>query len=532
MEKTNFKKLVSLSLAAMLCASVPAISANSAFATDGEPAGGGEPVPVEDNSFVVEETAAIRVSDPAGMRFYANIGADLVDDVQSADEFGFLIFPHAYLAEDENAGKADWQVKGIDGNAEYGLWDYVKVSTTEMDGLIYQRETDGKYCVNGVLHTVVDETMEFAAIAYYVKDGEPVYADFNEDFSRSLSYVAKWAYISEPAKRSAIKSTFDWLNTDEFTINSGKEMQMLSNAVSEDNPCDGLSFTLAKTIAVDGSTFTPVPAEFAGEWNWNGRAILVIADEDPNTDDERAFVSDTYNKKAMFSWIDHRNGVAVMSSKFIDGETARFWNGSSYVKNSVDSVANHESITETESLTDYVEYTGKAGYIPLTLTGSNIYSNIYFSVGTNNWAVPNGHNSTIVAREASELEAVKELYSQVKFRFYVSYDETGKMYGSGNGGITQTMGYINKKMPYGEGYWFEWTITIDQLIDLCENRNANAGTKGGNVAIEDLQVEDNATSVFNGAYLLPIGRITLNLGSTERVGESMNFYVGDCVFVK
>jgi len=434
MEKTNFKKLVSLSLAAMLCASVPAISANGAFATDGAPAGGGEPVPVEDNSFVVEETAAIRVSDPAGMRFYANIGADLVDDVQSADEFGFLIFPHAYLAEDENAGKADWQVKGIDGNAEYGLWDYVKVSTTEMDGLIYQRETDGKYCVNGVLHTVVDETMEFAAIAYYVKDGEPVYADFNKDFSRSLSYVAKWAYLNEPTKRTAIADTFDWFDDSEFTIDSGADLQRLSNVVRTDNTLAGLNFTLSKTIAVDGSTFTPVPAEFAGEWNWNARAILVIADEDPNTDDERAFVSDTYNKKATFSWIDHRNGVAVMSSKLIDGATTKFWSDASspnYVENRVnETLPVDASVTDAENKEDYVNYTGKSAYITLGDNNGSKSTNHHLAVTTNSWALPSTH-TTIAERGALELEAAKELYSSVKFRFYVSIrpNAGGRLYG-------------------------------------------------------------------------------------------------------
>ena len=216
MDKKSLKKLLSLSLATMLCSSVSIVSMQNAFATDGEPAG--EPVPAVDNTFAMEEAASIRISDPSGMRFRVNIGADFVDDVAAADEFGFLIFPHAYLAEDENAGKADWHVKYVDDNTAYGLYDYVEVSATGEDiaSAIYLDEKDGKYYANGVLHTVVDETMEFSAIAYYVQDGQYVYADFDKDFSRSLSFVAKWAYLNEPTKRTALESTFDWLDTSHF----------------------------------------------------------------------------------------------------------------------------------------------------------------------------------------------------------------------------------------------------------------------------------------------------------------------------
>ena len=499
MEKTNFKKLVSLSLAAMLCTSVPAISANSAFATDGEPAGGGEPVPVEDNSFVVEETAAIRVSDPAGMRFYANIGADLVDDVQSADEFGFLIFPHAYLAEDENAGKADWQVKGIDGNAEYGLWDYVKVSTTEMDGLIYQRETDGKYCVNGVLHTVVDETMEFAAIAYYVKDGETVYADFNEDFSRSLSYVAKWAYVSEPDKRTAIKSTFKWLETDEFTINSGKELQKLSDAVSEDNTLEGLTFTLSRTIAVI-DTYKAVPKAFAGTFNYGDYAILVVDNEVG-----KAFESDTYNVPATETMAGYMSGVKALTSKLVDAETTTFWTTSGDAD-----TTRPESVEVTaenaEQQANYCNYTGAiAGY---SSTGSS--GTLYLSVKTNDWHVPSNKHQydNQDARSKWELEAMKEWYSSIDVYMFCS---TQSLIVKGRYTVLPwtTNYYI------AHGYWQKLTFPIDEVMEVCYTRGGETST-----GIAGTTVGDG----HNGSTLLPLVRATKK--------KATMIYVGDCVFAK
>jgi len=85
------------------------------------------------------------------------------------------------------------------------------------------------------------------------------------------------------------------------------------------------------------------------------------------------------------------------------------------------------------------------------------------------------------------------------------------------------MGYINNSKPYGEGYWFEWTITIDRLIDLCANRNGNVGQYGTNA---NDWYEGQTATAFNGAYLLPLGRIS------ARLGYQQNLYVGDCVFVK
>lgn len=519
MGKTNLKKLVSLSLAAMFCASIPAINATSALATDGA---GSELLPVEDNSFVVEQTASIRVSDPSGMRFCANIGADLVDDVQSADEFGFLIFPHAYLSEDANAGKADWQVKGKDGAEEYGLWDYVKVSTTEMDGLIYQREKDGKYCVNGVLHTVLDETMEFSAIAYYVKGGETVYADFNKDFSRSLSYVAKWAYISEPAKRSAIRATFDWLNTDEFTINSGKELQMLSNAVSADNTLEGVSFSLAKTIAV-GSDYTPVPAEFAGTWSWNSYAILVV-----DNAAGRAFVNDKYNKAAtrLYNYYQYRNGVAVMSSKLIDVANTMFTSDGVNAINDTrttyeQGVAVSTEVTDAQSKPYYVDYTGTAvGYTVGNGSGKSKAYNL--SLTTNNWAVPINTTQTALR---SELEAMKELYNEIKFRLYVEYDNSATSHATydvrmnvQDCGVLFGLGFNKTANPLPEGYWMEVSFTIDEFLTLCETRiSAFAGTT---VTV------GATTGVKVASMMIPMGEFNVLYDIPQDV------YFGDCVFVK
>ena len=514
MKKTNLKKVLALSLAVMLCVSVPAISVNNVRAD--------EPALVEDNSFVVEEAASIRVSSPSGMRFYANIGADLVDDVQSAEEFGFLIFPHAYLAEDENAGKADWQVKGIDGAEEYGLWDYVKVSTTEMEGLIYQRETDGKYCVNGVLHTVLDETMEFSAIAYYVKGGETVYADFNKDFSRSLSYVAKWAYISEPAQRSAIKATFDWLETEEFTINSGKELQMLSKAVSAENTLAGETFNLTKTIAV-GSDYTPVPAEFAGTWNWNTYAVLVV-----DNAAGRAFVNDKYNKAAtrLYSYYQYRNGVAVMSSKLIDVANTVFTDDGVNAINDTrttyeQGVAVAAEVTDAQSKPYYVDYNGTAvGYTIGNGSGKSKAYNL--SLTTNNWAVPINTTQTALR---SELEAMKELYNEIKFRVYVEYDNSATSHATydvrmnvQDCGVLFGLGFNKTANPLPEGYWMEVSFTIDEFLTLCETRiSAFAGTT---VTV------GSTTGVKVASMMMPVGEFNVLYDIPQDV------YFGDCVFVK
>ncbi|MBO5240508.1 MAG: hypothetical protein J6B56_03695, partial [Clostridia bacterium] len=185
--KKLFSKLTSATLALVLGVGALGLPLNAASANDAV-----DETPVETvdpGTFHMAEGASVRAGSqegkPAGIRFRVELGEDMVNTVQSAHDFGFLIFPHVYLetaVTNVTGGtaasyhvKADQNGDGEVSDAEYsantyGLYDYVEVKKSEIadwnwDNAIYVDDIDGKTYVNGVLGEVKAENvgLQFAA---------------------------------------------------------------------------------------------------------------------------------------------------------------------------------------------------------------------------------------------------------------------------------------------------------------------------------------------------------------------------------
>lgn len=234
----------------------------------------------DNTTFAMMEKAQVRLAENAGMRFRVKLGGATKTAIESADSAGFLIFPKAYLTADV-IGAANYIDKkvvaeGVVDDTKTGLYDYVNVAidTTK----IYEDTTESAYMANGVIWGIKENNrdLQFAAIAYYEKDGAYTYASFNSDFSRSISYVLGKCYLNEADKRASVMQYFDWLGSENnaIEISSSEDLEALSAAVAESESFENMNFSLTADVTVDD--FTPVSADFAGVVNGNNNTVTMV----------------------------------------------------------------------------------------------------------------------------------------------------------------------------------------------------------------------------------------------------------------
>lgn len=545
------KKFLSSILALTLCVGAVGFPVNVAVADDGDP------TPVQPttavDTFKMAEGASISITGAQGIRFRVEIGDDVVETAKAADDFGFLVFPQEYLATavaNVTAGTAENYHDKFDGElvenqvpadkaGTYGLFDYAEVSLSDEDleNAVYTDFDNGLQYVNVVMTDGVAENrdVELAAIAWYKTGDVYTYADFNADFSRSITYVAQQEYIAGNYSRDGLKKAFPWLTSKAFEINSGADMKELALA-SQTETFEGFTFKLARTIAL-GSDYVPVAESFAGKFDYNNKKIILV---DVEAGKPFAAENEKLNQKSERNQL-HQNwgeGYVNNSSKLIDATTARFWNSTTYTDNDSETLgtvamadqvkvltsehynktyASYDKATvDTTLLPDYVDYNGPA-------ISYSISTGVYLSVDTGEWTIP-GKGSSLPVEETlkEDFEALKEIFTVIKFRFYIAPDRgvcsDYRYQGIFNYKGTQTdvNGTMKTQHYWHLGYWQEWQISIDDFVDLCSNRGDNAGLKG-----KEITDEENG-NWYNSYRLLPLSKMVKN-------AVNSTLYIGDCV---
>ena len=418
----------------------------------------------QDLTFQMLEEAYVRLEDPSGIRFRVEIGADMKTTIESADEFGFLIFPQVYLTYD-----------GLTEDYHGTLHGYqeMKVATAEeIASTIYTDQKTGKYVANGVLHTVkeANRALDFAAIAFYKTGDTYVYADFNSEFSRDLTYLAQQGYINNAEKRAEIAETFTWLTETTFEIANAQDLYELSAAVEAGATFQGIDFALTSDITVD-CDYTPVASTFEGSFSYGDNTVTII---NGGTTLTKAFAQEDLN-----------TGVETEVSLLTvtENTTDRVKNGT-FVENS-----------ELPNIADS-NYTGDA------LKRSGL-KNVKVEVTLN--------------YTKDELQAFYDsgAYNKVTLSYYIDHDANVMLNDSeGTGSLFHILGNIDPV----ENTWKTLTIGLEDFISavtgsklwLMRTWIANSTTVSFNMYIGDIVLSDdrhfiptadNATSVyFSGTH--------------------------------
>ncbi|MBO7369235.1 MAG: hypothetical protein J6U25_03000, partial [Clostridia bacterium] len=138
----------------------------------------------KDGNFSMTVGASVRTAEPYGIRFKANVSADLAED--ESVTFGMTIIPF------------DWVERySLDG-------DYI--AELEQNELSFRKfvctpvknKDDDDYHIKASLTNLKENNIEreFIGIAYYEKDGVKTYA-FDKNFARSIKTVATRALVSD-----------------------------------------------------------------------------------------------------------------------------------------------------------------------------------------------------------------------------------------------------------------------------------------------------------------------------------------------
>lgn len=502
--KKVYSKLLSSTLALALGVSAFGFPVSVATAEDGEPTPTPVPTTAAD-TFKMAEGASACISDP-GIRFRVEIGDTVAETAKAADEFGFLVFPQEYLATAKaniEAGTADNYHDKFDGELEpgkvvpadkvgtYGLFDYVAVSISDedFDNAVYTDPDNGLQYVNVVYQDEVLKNIdvELTALAWY-KNGETyTYAELSDSFSRSVAYVAQQEYIAGNYNRAGLMNAFSWLATDDFEIRSGADMKELAVA-SQTEAFAGIKFKLTKTVAV-GSDYVPVAASFAGTFEYGNYALLMVdnANEKPF-----AAESETLNVEAVSTLSNatrggyyYKSGYKKMPKEFIDASTTQFLYGA--VNNLFDKDASVSGKTRKIVSGDVEE---DVAYFTIATTGTK--NTTAFMSCTSAWHCDYRVTATTAGMkpEYSDLLAVKELFSAVKFRVYVEQAGTnGQAWASPAAGVFSLSGYSSGSNKFVFGEWIEYTVSIDDIIaavqkngDTTQLQNYYATALGTNYA--------------------------------------------------
>ena len=157
--------------------------------------------------------AAVRISEPTGIRFTGYIGKDYLDGLKAEHgdanvKIGMFITPTDYLTENG----LSFTKEALDGCGAITGAKYVKIQATT----ILETEDGAAYRINCVLANVKEAnyTRNFSAVTYVEINGSTYYYSnyFEADNARSIAYVAEAALLdvsnTETGEyRYAVKST-------------------------------------------------------------------------------------------------------------------------------------------------------------------------------------------------------------------------------------------------------------------------------------------------------------------------------------
>lgn len=299
------------------------------------------------DAFEMLESAEVRTESPYGIRFKARVGANVKTAIESvsntadATNKGFLIFPKAYLAS-VSGENPDYKEQGV-------LTDYLDIPIN--NGTWYPEKDKsgndtGYYLYNGVIHTIKENnrSLDFAAIAYY-KDATQdkfVYANFNKDFGRSITYILSKAYLNDYTNAETLDEAFGtWFGTESnpIRITDAGEMAAFSAAVQGGYNFNGKTVALANDITVDG--VAPIRSGFTGTFDYNGKTLTVLNGGDgivkcgtKKNETTDSVVSDkAYAYKATEGTAKNVfNKIGTQKGEFNDAVDASSYNGSKSAK--------------------------------------------------------------------------------------------------------------------------------------------------------------------------------------------------------
>lgn len=147
--------------------------------------------------FETADGAAVRLSNPTGLRFTGYIGKGLLDELKAEYgnanvKVGMLITPTDYLT----ANSLDFTKEALDGCGSLPAGKkYVKIDAST----ILESEDGNAYKINCVLSNVLENNYgrKFSAVTYIEVNGSTYYyADYSEsDNARSIAYVAEAALL-------------------------------------------------------------------------------------------------------------------------------------------------------------------------------------------------------------------------------------------------------------------------------------------------------------------------------------------------
>lgn len=428
------------------------------------------------NTFEMLSGAEVRTEEPYGLRFKVRVGSAVKEAIESVKntetetDKGFLIFPKQYLAsvtcenpdykDKENGGLNDY----IDIPIGDGTWYY------EVDD---DKNQTGYYLYNGVIYNIKDtnRSLEYAAIAYYKNSyGSYVYADFDKDFGRSITYVLSKGYLNSADVRTTVSTYFGWFGTQNYpvSIESEEDMFAFANAINGGETFENKYFKLNNDLSLDG--WTAIRSGFSGTLDCNGKTVTLLSGGD---------------KFIECGTVTKTDDTVVGDKQYAFKATA----GSA--RNFVTSLTSGEFVENSSIPNKADDYTGNAA-----LRG-NCASGAIFAVTLN------------YTRE--ELTALKSDYNTVTVSFMftgTATDSSKTATVNDNYGTTSSITHAG--IVYKTGLkqatlnnWYTYTISLDDLIET--------------MGLESADLADNQALLTRIWY------------NGTNVNGTVNAYVGDIV---
>lgn len=335
------------------------------------------------DGFEMVDGASIRMASPLGLRFIAEMGADVYSDLMTAEtgvdkKMGMIIVPYEYLSDASQYTNGETDMKAgnyqnLTTKIDHTFYDSTTVTSDDADGKIYEYK-EGVYRANGVISNLllVNYDREFVGIAYIAETSGSTttytFASFDKaDDVRNATYVAIEAYEDyESTNAREVFSEYVWgahletkgmtetatgsgtARTAKYTYN-GTEYDSITAAASAAGV--SLSVSLDKSIAYikdigDAYQLTATIADNGTAVTFDGaHAIWSSSNEDIVTVDKNGKVTAV------------GNGTTTVTAKFM-GTTATCKIISSSVdfeKNSADALL-YFTGSRVESFTTETKY--------------------------------------------------------------------------------------------------------------------------------------------------------------------------------
>ena len=223
--------------------------------------------------FEMEQGAYIRIdtdNNKNGIRFRAKFSDDVKANIESAKEYGFLVFPQQYLV----GTKVTDYVKELS--------QYVKIVSDKTSYV-----ENGSNYLNCALVDILEanRSLEFTAVCYYIdNNGKYNYAHLDHNFSRSLTSLLSKAYINENAAvadkaqyRAELATAYDWFPSVNYPveIDSANALSSIAQEVAAGETFDYVEFKLTENVNL-GSDFTPIASTFNGTIDANKKEVTFL----------------------------------------------------------------------------------------------------------------------------------------------------------------------------------------------------------------------------------------------------------------